>query len=812
METFPNNRMNQYPAQQPPVVFANSQEEQQSSFDFFGILNRRKWIVFLGLCTGLGLGTLVHYQSPPIYESTADIRIEPKNPMVMQMTQTNPLVPDVESILPTRHDRIIPKQVTVESCFEKTDGLYALSSFEDMTREDTIEHVLENLTVVPDKEDNYNYTVSFRTYSMRDSKTVLSNLVLAYHDMLKDRYKSETDKVGALLEEVKRQFENNYRDVLDRIEMEQAKIESPVITANGSTIDMINVTELNQRLRLAQDDLLKLMGYRNRVNAALDSGDTDAMNTMVYNLDQMKVIRIDPIVEDKGAEELTKIEDAITQLTLEYNEASIRFGDGHHQVQAIRTQIDFWENAKKEYLEKLAEEGSLQLELSAEVILRRFLLTTDADIVGLQSRIQKDSKELDVALAEAEKFAKIRDKLTTLERERTKVEELLSLTAKKIVEANPSQSVAGGIDQREGFYFVTLKEASLGERVWPILPILLAIGGFLGGLAGFGLGCLVELADKTFHNPDEVMKQLHLPLIGHVPVISQSKRYLVEDSLIEPVICTYHRPKSQTAEAFRAVRTALFFNTQGKQNSVIQVTSPTPGDGKSTLAANLAVCIAQSGKRVLLVDGDMRRPRQHSTFGISSSEGFATVLSGQSYWRDVVYEVEEIEGLALMPCGAKPNNPSELSTSPQVKELIEQMREEYDFVIIDTPPILAVTDPSPIAARVDGVVLCLRIKKNVKVSAERSTEVLRNLGANIVGVVVNGVGQQTGYGSQYTYGAYRAGYSYNGYGYGYGYGYGSGKYYDEDEKGRANQAVPPRIEAAAPVPPQSSEMFDGVDD
>ena len=201
---------------------------------------------------------------------------------------------------------------------------------------------------------------------------------------------------------------------------------------------------------------------------------------------------------------------------------------------------------------------------------------------------------------------------------------------------------------------------------------------------------------------------------------------------------------------------------RGKQHSVIQVTSPTPGDGKSTLASNLSVSIAQSGKRVLLVDADMRRPRQHSVFGIEATEGFATVLSGRSAWRDCVYECEEIEGLTLMPCGKKPQNPAELCSSPQVKDLIEELREEFDFVVIDTPPLLAVTDAGPIAARVDGVILTLRIKKNVRVSAERAAEMLQNIGANCIGLVVNGVGAQSGYGSQYTYGAYRAGYSYNG--------------------------------------------------
>src|SRR5262249_37049187 len=153
-----------------------------------------------------------------------------------------------------------------------------------------------------------------------------------------------------------------------------------------------------------------------------------------------------------------------------------------------------------------------------------------------------------------------------------------------------------------------------------------------------------------------------------------------------------------------------------------------------TLAANLAVSIAQSGKRALLIDADFRRPRQHKIFGLSAQTGLCMALAGEAELADAVQECG-VDGLSVLPCGPLPPNPAELLTAPRFKEMLDSLREAYDFVLVDTPPLLAVTDASVVAPRVDGVLLTIRVSKNGRPRAERAKEILNTLGANVFGVV-----------------------------------------------------------------------------
>ncbi len=778
----------QHPGQPSPFLFASPEQSTESSFDFWGVLNRRKWLVFLGLVSGIALGALYDAQCETVYKSEAAVKIEPKDPLYLQMSSGSQYMLPGAADMTIRHDQLIGQYNIVSRCILEKK-LTNLESFKALKEDDIVPEVMKNLSVTQNKEEDVLYELVFYSSDPEDAETILNNLIDTYETDLEEQYKNETDKVSGLLNSIHTEFTDNYQKLQGRLDAAHEENQAIVVSLGQLTIHQVKVGELEKILQHDQNEIQFLAKDLERAQAALAASPEEIEKT-VWILKEQGKITDDGTRTDVGNRDIQMVEGKLRELQGDYRRLVGTFGPGHKQVKILKQDIEEWEKS----LAELVAEGQIgRPPIVPEEVLRRYVDSLNQQIYDLQAAIEINQKALIDHSTEAARIANVQRKIENIESQMEDVREFLRIAEKKMIEID-----SGDMNSRqEGFRFQKLQNATYGEPVWPILFVILGIGGLLGSVAGFGLGCLVELADKTFHNPDEIMKQLSFPLIGHIPVIGSSKRYLVENSLIDPIICTYHRPKSQVSEAFRAVRTALYFNTQGKNHSVIQVTSPTPGDGKTTLASNLAVSIAQSGKRVLLVDADMRRPRQHSTFGITAKEGFASVLSGQSQWRDVMYECEEIEGLTVMPCGAKPNNPAELSSSPQVKVLIEEMREEFDFVIIDTPPLLAVTDPCPIAARVDGVVLCLRIKKNVRVSAERAAEMLANLGAKCIGLVVNGVGAQSGYGSQYTYGAYRAGYSYNGYGYGYGYGTGGGKYYDDDKKGRQAAIAPKHLESQA---------------
>ncbi len=298
-----------------------------------------------------------------------------------------------------------------------------------------------------------------------------------------------------------------------------------------------------------------------------------------------------------------------------------------------------------------------------------------------------------------------------------------------------------------GFNAQVLSRPGPGGQVAPNLMMTLLAGFFLGGFAGVGLAYLAEYSDRGFRSSEEVRLRLGLPLVGHIPFLKPNaeavRQVAAGEATADPLLVSHYNSMSVEAESYRAVRTALFFSTQDEGRKIIQVTSPTKGDGKSLMIANLAVSIAQSGKKVILIDADCRRPRQHKIFGLSAPVGLTNVLAGEVELEAAVQR-SCVPGLDLLPAGPVRPNPAELLTTPRFQELLDGLRDAYDYVLVDTPPLLAVTDPCVVAARVDGLFLVIRLTREARPKAERAREILSSLGVKVFGVVVNGITRQGG--------------------------------------------------------------------
>lgn len=207
-------------------------------------------------------------------------------------------------------------------------------------------------------------------------------------------------------------------------------------------------------------------------------------------------------------------------------------------------------------------------------------------------------------------------------------------------------------------------------------------------------------------------------------------------------------PKSAITEQYRTIRTNIQFSSVDKEIRSIIVTSSSPGEGKSTTVANLAVVFAQQGKSVLLIDGDMRKPTVHYTFNHSNTFGLTNVLTRQKELMDSVISTDE-KNLYVLPSGPVPPNPAELLASKAMKELMESAKEQFDLVLFDSPPVLAVTDAQILANFCDGTILVVSSGKTESEAALKSKELLLSANANLLGAVLNN--KKTNKGDYYYY-------------------------------------------------------------
>jgi succinoglycan biosynthesis transport protein ExoP len=286
-------------------------------------------------------------------------------------------------------------------------------------------------------------------------------------------------------------------------------------------------------------------------------------------------------------------------------------------------------------------------------------------------------------------------------------------------------------------------------------PVRTGIEGLLVGLViGLGLAFGADRLDDSIRSREDLdLSSGYLSLVGLVPAVETWRKQS------ETHVVMLEDASSQAAEAYRSMRTAVQFLGIDKPLKVVGVTSPSAGDGKTTTVANLAVTFARSGRRVIVVSGDMRRPRIHQFFGVSNDFGLTSVLLGESSAGDGLQPVPGEPLMRLLASGPIPPNPAEVLSLDRVRTLIESIARSADLVIIDCPPTLPVTDALLLSRLVDGMIIVASAGITKCRDLQRTCELLRQVGAPLLGTVLNRVPTGGGYGYDYDYGYYYDDYS-----------------------------------------------------
>lgn len=272
------------------------------------------------------------------------------------------------------------------------------------------------------------------------------------------------------------------------------------------------------------------------------------------------------------------------------------------------------------------------------------------------------------------------------------------------------------------------------------------LGLGVGLVLGLGLALLLDVGDNRIRGKEQLEALSgKLPVLGLIPVLSGWRNAKTTH------VASIEDPTSASAEAYRSLRTSIQFLGLDRSLRTIQVTSPAMSEGKTTTLVNLAVALASAGRRVVIVDGDLRRPRVHEFFGVDGRTGFTSVLVGDAAGHEVLRPVVGVPGLVVVPCGPLPPNPAELLSRPKAQELLASLQGKVDLVLVDSPPVLPVSDAVALSTKVDGTLMVVSAKKTKRNQLVRALELLNQVDANVIGTVLNRAGGNEGYES-YGYG------------------------------------------------------------
>jgi len=711
-----------------PRFYSQVSNHESIAGEYLRILIKRKWVVIICLLTIFSVVAIASLKTTPIYEAGGTIAINKpdaalnfQNSATFSLDYYDPTELDTE--VKILQSDFLAMQVIRELNLDRRPEYAgqappAPSSSLDLAPDPLQSDPARGSAMIGGFKSNLRVGLSantriievhYRSPDPQMAANVVNTLMQTY---VENNFKARFESTMQASDWLSKQLV----DLQMKVETSQEKLvryqkEHEILGADEKqNITMEKLNELNKELTSAESERMdKEALYR-----LVESGDADTVASSLSGID-------DTSGPQSTTQLLITLRTRQADLKIQAAELNTQFGPSYPKLSQLNNQLKEIDSQIQAEMKKLTAKARGQYNAA----LQRENMLNEA--------FEKQKQE-------ANRLNESAITYTLLKRDVDTNRQLYEGLLQKLKEAG----VSAGL-KSNNFRIVDGARPPTGP-IEPNIPRNLLFAAVLGLASGIGLAFLLEGLDNTVRTTEQAQLISGIASLGMIPLGSKSaregpnpKRLVIASSKEAVELVTQVRPQSQMAESYRALRTSLLLSNLGAPPCVIMVTSSLPQEGKTTTSINTAVVLAQKGVRVLLIDADLRRPSIHKTLGMGPHTGLSNVLTGSTTLEQAITKTAVLPNLFVLPAGTPPPNPAELLASSNMRDVLNQLREKFDHIVIDTPPSLSVTDAVVLSPRADAVVLVIRSGQTTKQALRRSREVLTQVNAKVVGVLLNAV-------------------------------------------------------------------------
>jgi polysaccharide biosynthesis transport protein len=698
------------------------------------IVRRRKVLLIAGVAVAFLLGTIYYLSHDSVYETRASILVHPLGDALSGRNDER------ANFMPT-HIRLVTGKAVVDRAIERLKANHG-----DWDHFPVSDALADSLKATCQKDTEI-LEIAYRTREKDAAVPVLEAVVGSYLDFVNETHRSTSRDILQILTQQKDELDRQLRTKEKELLKLQESGDVLASEDDKNNVALARFSSINNAFTQASMRRLELEARYQALKKAVSRGEPiDAY--LIRDLDRIGRESVAQglglRVESENFEFHRNAERrAIANDQLELQQLSDVFGPNHPRVQMLQERIRLANEAMSN--ERLSPEQKVK---NQQTMQNLALLLLESDIKEAKI-VENDLKEqCQIEKTVAVDFNAKRAPYVALEMELKRLRSFYDTLNLRIRQVDLGGD-AGAISTQ-----VVEPAQEPSAPVEPNWKKIALVCSLMGLVLGLSLCYLFEWWDTSYRGPEDIAQHLGLAVFGHVPRMTQQQEGKVFELVMEGA------PQSAASEAFRTVRTALMLSDAPPKKFTI--TSPEPGDGKTLVLTNLAVAFAKSGMRVLLIDGDLRRPRLADIFKLPRTPGLSELLqqstTSETDWEGFVQKTP-VANLDLLPSGVNPPNPTELMTTDRLASVLAWAEKKYDRILCDTPPILAVSDCALIGRQLDGAVLLIRADKNDRFMAVRARNALRAMNCNVLGVIVNSLVAGDAYGYAY----YRSSSYYSGY-------------------------------------------------